>query len=356
MLHPILKARQRLGLYLVAWAFLGTLMAFAVVGQELALWQGALLLVLPPTLLYSFVCLATWYPCQANPVPQTPAVRVLVVHLAAAMLTSGLLLLVGQGWISLFGRLDRFASVADLLRSRALFFFVAGVLVYSLAAALHYLLLAFEDSRRAEIRELELRAVAREAELEAFRTQIDPHFIFNCLNSISSLCGTDPDGARRAAIRLGDFLRASLKLAANETIPLAEEQRLATAYLDVERIRFGDRLTYEDRLSPACLEQLVPALVLQPLLENALKHGIAHLVEGGTVRIGAEADGETMRIHVVNPCDPDRPRVPSLGIGLTNVRNRLRLLYDGRATLTTRDLGDSFHVDIVLPLTGPVRG
>ncbi len=213
------------------------------------------------------------------------------------------------------------------------------------------MLLAFEVSRRAESRALELRAVAREAELEALRTQIDPHFIFNCLNSISSLCGTDPDAARRAAIRLGEFLRASLKLAANKTIPLSEEQRLAAAYLDVERVRFGNRLTYEDRLSPDCLANRVPALILQPLLENALKHGIAHLIDGGTVRIAAEMNGNSMRLEVVNPCDPDRPRVTSTGIGLANVRNRLRLFYDGRASITTRDLGDSFHVEIVLPVT-----
>jgi len=355
MLHPILRHRQRLAPYLVVWLFLGTLMTFAVVGQELALWGGALLLILPPTLLYSFVCLASWYPCQANPVPETPVPRVLVVHLMAALLGSGLLLLAGQAWISVLVRSEGFVHPAGLLRSRALFFFAAGVLVYLLAAALHYLLLAFELSRRAESRALELRAVAREAELEAFRTQIDPHFIFNCLNSISSLCGTDPDAARLAAIRLGEFLRASLKLAANKTIPLAEEQRLAAAYLDVERVRFGDRLTYEDRLSPECLGERVPALVLQPLLENALKHGIAHLVEGGTVRIGAEMDGGSMRLEVTNPCDPDRPRATGTGIGLANVRNRLRLLYDGRASITTRDLGNSFHVEIILPVS-EVRG
>jgi signal transduction histidine kinase len=350
MLHPILRHRQRLGLYLVVWLFLGTLMAFAVVGQELTLWGGALLLILPPMLLYSFVCLASWYPCQANPVPETPAPRLLVAHLVAAVLSSGLLLLAGQVWISVFSRFEEFGELAGLFRSRALFFFAAGVLVYLLAAALHYLLLAFEVSRRAESRALELRAVAREAELAAFRTQIDPHFIFNCLNSISSLCGTDPEAARQAAIRLGEFLRASLKLAANKTIPLSEEQHLAAAYLDVERVRFGDRLTYQDQLSPECLKHDVPALMLQPLLENALKHGIAHLVEGGTVKIAAEVDGENMRLEVVNPCDPDRPRVTSMGIGLANVRNRLRLLYDGRASITTRDLGDSFHVEIVLPV------
>ena len=133
-------------------------------------------------------------------------------------------------------------------------------------------------------------------------------------------------------------------------IPLDEEARMAAAYLDVGRVRLGDRLTYEDRLPPECLGERVPALVLQPLLENALKHGGADLVEGGTVRIGAEMDGDSMRLEVVNPCDPDRPRAKSPGIGLANVRNRLRLFYDGRASITTRDLGDSFHVEIVLPV------
>ena len=174
MLHPILRHRQRLGLYLVAWLFLGTLMAFAVAGQELALWRGARLLIVPPTLVYSFVCLATWYPCQANPLPETPLARVLGIHLAAAMLSSGLLLLAGQVWISQLGRFERFAELVELFGTRALLFFAAGVLVYLLAAALHYLLFAFEVSRRAELEADAFRQQPPHVGTDVFTAEVSP--------------------------------------------------------------------------------------------------------------------------------------------------------------------------------------
>ena len=109
-------------------------------------------------------------------------------------------------------------------------------------------------------------------------------FLFNCLNSISALCGSDPLAARRMSTRLGQFLRSSLKLSATDKIPLTEELELARAYLEVEGVRYGDRLTFVEEIEPTCEEIEIPALLLQPLLENALKHGIAHLVNGGTVR------------------------------------------------------------------------
>ena len=115
-------------------------------------------------------------------------------------------------------------------------------LVYLLAGAVHYALLAMDASRRAEHRALELQVHAREAELKALRAQIDPHFLFNSLHSISALTGSDPAGARRMALLLGDFLRDSLRVGRHQRIALAEELRLLEQFLEIERVRFGDRL------------------------------------------------------------------------------------------------------------------
>ncbi len=349
MVHPILKQKERLGIYLVASLLVGGLMAFALAGPDSSIWSDAAALVLPLTLIYSFVCLGAWYPCWANPLPRTSPARALGVQVVAGLIASSVWLGVGRAWSRLLEDFAGFEGTSSLFDSRIPWFFASGLLLYLLAAALHYLLLAFEHSRRVESRALELKVLAREAELEAFKTQIDPHFIFNCLNSVSSLCGTDPSAARTAAIRLGDFLRASLRLSANDRIPLEQELRLVSAYLDVERIRYGDRLIYEQEVSELCLGHEVPALVLQPLVENALKHGIAQLLEGGTVRIEGGTTDNGIVLSITNPRDPDGTRDPGVGIGLANVRGRLRLLYDGLARLETTDFEDRYVVKIFLP-------
>src|SRR4029434_5547523 len=123
--------------------------------------------------------------------------------------------------------------------------FIFGVVLFVIAVAFNYLLITFEVSRKAESRALELQVLAREAELKALRDQIDPHFLFNSLNSINALIMTDPAAARKMCVLLADFLRGSLKLGGEERITLLEEMRLAECYLDIERVRFGARLQVE---------------------------------------------------------------------------------------------------------------
>ena len=349
-MHPILKEKSGLALYLVGWALVGILLAFVIAGGAPELWLVALALAVPITVIYAFVSLAAWYVCVANPVPRTPIARVIGSQLAGGLLSSGLLLLLGRSWAALVGKLPRAEAADELFAQHLLLFFAAGILLYLLAATLSYLLLAFESSRKTARQALELEVLAREAELQAFRTQIDPHFLFNCLNSISSLCGSDPAAARHTAVRLGEFLRASLQLGSNDTIPLAEELRLCSAYLDVERVRFGERLRYQQAIDDDCLTARVPALLLQPLLENALKHGIAHLIEGGEVALLCERDDDRLKISVRNSCDPDRPRNTGTGIGIANVRGRLALLYGNRASLAASEEAGDFAVDIRLPV------
>jgi sensor histidine kinase YesM len=348
--HPILKEKTGLALYLVSWTLIGMLLALVIAQPERGGWLLAAALAVPLTVLYAFIGLAARYVCQANPLPQTPMLRALGSQLAAGILSSGLWLALGSAWARLLAQLPALAAANDLYRQHIGLFFAAGVLLYLLAAALHYLLLAYEASQRAQQQALELEVLAREAELQAFRTQIDPHFLFNCLNSISSLCGTDPEAARHTAVRLGDFLRASLRWGSDDTIALAEELQLCSAYLDVERVRFGDRLRYEQQVADDALDVQIPALLLQPLLENALKHGIAHLIEGGDIRMACSRAGEFLEILVRNHSDATRPSSSGTGIGLANVRGRLELLYGSRASLETLESDDSFEVEIRIPI------
>lgn len=352
-MHPILRDNTRLAIYAIAWLVVGALVGVLMAGPGLQNWRAALLFCLPMADLFGFICLAVWYSCRSTPVAGSSAGRLVTVHGAGALVSTGLWLAIGLAWSQILDRSRLATGATEMFKGSLALLFGIGMLLFVLAIVLHYLLIAFETSQQAESEALEARLAARQAELDAFKAQIDPHFLFNCLNSISSLCGSDPAAARRTAIRLGDFLRSSLKLGSSDTIPLSAELELGRAYLEVEQARFGDRLVLSETIEPDSLAVPVPALILQPLLENALKHGVAHLVDRGEVSLQSRSTASRLTFEVSNTCDPDRPAGTGAGIGLKNVRGRLRLLYGDDAYLAWRDEGDRFVVEIGLPRRSP---
>ena len=186
-----------------------------------------------------------------------------------------------------------------------------------------------------------------EARVQALQARIRPHFLFNSLNTIASLIPEDPDGAERAIEDLADVFRGGMRRA-DRPIPLGEELDLGRQYLEMERRRLGDRLAIEWRVDELPQGARVPPLILQPLLENAIAHGIQGRAEGGTVRVyGREADGEVM-ITVSNPLAETATR-PGHGMALANIRERLDLAYGGRASLVTGQDERAFFAVLTLP-------
>jgi LytS/YehU family sensor histidine kinase len=208
--------------------------------------------------------------------------------------------------------------------------------------ALHYALLAVEASREAALQ-------TRDAELRALKSQINPHFLFNCLNSISALTSADPGRARDMCVLLSDFLRKTLGLGERESISWREELELARTYLEVEQVRFGARLQVEMQVDEACSDCQVPPLVLQPLIENAIKHGIATLVDGGTLRLEGHIHNGNLAVRVENSFDPEAPAPRHSGLGLRNVRNRLETRFGDAAHLHLAAENNHFSAEMVFP-------
>jgi two-component system sensor histidine kinase AlgZ len=348
-MHPILGHFRRMVLYLAAWMPLAALLAYLLETTRAMSIREALALAFPLCLLYAFVCLGAWFPCRVTPLEHSSPSKLAVTHLVGALVATALWIFVARmladelSEAAAFHGLDRrFSAGIPLLVG-------TGVLFYLLSVAFYYILLGIEASRDAEARVLQASMLAREAELRALKAQVNPHFLFNSLNSISALTGSDPSKAREMCILLGDFLRRTLGLGEKSAIPLGEELSLIHAFLAVEKIRFGSRLNMMENIDPLALNVSVPPLLLQPLVENAVAHGIANLVDGGCIRLDVSLRNGDLSIVVENSFDPEAPLRRRNGVGLANVRQRLEARYGNRAKFGAAPAGTSFRVALEFP-------
>lgn len=210
----------------------------------------------------------------------------------------------------------------------------------------------YRQARAREVRSARLETRLIESQLQALQQQLHPHFLFNTLHAISTLVHRDPEKADLMIERLSDLLRITLRKVGVQEVELAEELEYLRAYLDIEQIHFGNRLRIEYRIDAAALDVLVPTLILQPLVENAIRHGLEPMVRPGTLTIEADADGDTISLRVRD----DGAGFPKNwqrrdGVGLANTRSRLDRLYGEQAALTIRDNpGGGVLVDVYIPL------
>ncbi|MBV9742778.1 MAG: histidine kinase, partial [Acidobacteriia bacterium] len=279
---------------------------------------------------------------------ESPA-RIIIAQGASAAVAAGI-------WTALAAALFVVLPVGGSVTPALPAIFAMGFVVYLMAVAFYYVLLAMEAARKAEAREAEAHLLAGKAELRALKAQINPHFLYNSLNSISALTAIDAAKAREMCVQLAGFLRSTLGMSEKPSIPLAEELALTRSYLSIERVRFGERLTVEEDIDEACGDYPVPPLLLQPLVENAIIHGIANLVEPGFVRIRAQwiAEGNgragAIEIAVENSFDAEGQSSRQRGgFGLASVRKRLGAHYGPEAALQTSANEGTYRVAMRLP-------
>lgn len=206
------------------------------------------------------------------------------------------------------------------------------------------------DQKENEKRKSEAEKLARDAELYNLRQQLQPHFLFNSLNSINALIGFKPDEARKMIHQLSDFLRGTLKKDDQQLVPLKDELQHLQLYLDIEKVRFGHRLQTEISCAKNCETGILPAMLLQPIVENAIKFGLYDTTESVTVSIRAEFEGNYLIVMVQNPYDPQtaRPR-KGTGFGLSGVQRRLDLLYARNDLIETHANDNIFTTIIKIP-------
>ncbi len=205
------------------------------------------------------------------------------------------------------------------------------------------------ESERERVKVVELQRQALDAQLRSLQAQIEPHFLFNTLANVVSLIDTAPDKARLMLERLIELLRASLAASRSERTTLGQETALIAAYLDILRIRMGERLSYSIDVPAELLDVSIPPLSLQPLVENSIKHGLEPKLEGGSVRLSARATDGALQLDVEDDGLGFSPRAGS-GVGLTNLRERMTSLYGAKARLVVEELARGTRVRMTIPL------
>lgn len=309
------------------------------------------------------ICVGTWFAATPGilwlarrfPFDRRRWLSSAAIHLVAAVLVSAVLLAAYTYLIFLFGMANTTATWMRAYRGQLVGSLHTQVLTYLMVIGLSHGIDYYRKYRERELRASQLETRLAQAQLDALRMQLHPHFLFNTLNSISVLMSEDVTAARRMLTRLSDLLRASLDNAATHEVSLREELEFLNNYLDIEQTRFHDRLTVRMNVEPAALSASVPYLILQPLVENAIRHGIAPRAEKGLIDISAVRDNGRVQLKV---CDNGRGlgshggRELVKGIGLSNTQARLQQLYGSDHSFEMKDAaGGGLEVTISIPFT-----
>jgi two-component system, LytTR family, sensor histidine kinase AlgZ len=343
------SSRMRKMVFWSGWLFLGAVLGSVLESSD-GLPQGQALVL--GIVLAGIAQGSAWtaaFSCSTAPLSRTPVWRVVLIHTTAAAILTFFWVKVGGIVAREFAAAPSWHGAYSEYLKKTEILYAVGVFYYLLSVAVEYVLIAHKASQDAQERAAESSIRARDAELSALKAQINPHFLYNSLNSISALTSIDASRAREMCVSLADFLRMTLGMGEKAVIPLKEELGLLHKYCSIEKVRFGERLTVKEEIEEEAKDCLLPPLLLQPLFENAVVHGIAQMPEGGWIRLQAARHGGRMFVTVENSWDPEAGSSRKNGVGLKNVQRRLEARYGKDASLQANAEDEVFRVNLSFP-------
>lgn len=298
-------------------------------------------------LLFAILGSGLWFMVRYSDLQTRSLNELAFYHLSGAAVTILVWILAGNFILNnLFpGNTEYRDFLKDTLSIRVM----AGVLFYALLVTAYYLLINFRELKEKSQREAQLTGLLKEAELSLLRSQIRPHFLFNSLNSISSLTMTDPAKAQEMVIKLSEFMRYTLNLPDTMISTLEKELHHVELYLDIEKVRFGNRLAFEKKIAPDALAWNVPVMTLQPLLENSVKYGVYESADTTVISLEATIDDGVLQVRIGNTYDPDSGIKKGTGTGLKNISARLLNLYGTSNLLQINQSKNYFEVILRIP-------
>ncbi len=347
MLNPIISYRKSSLVYVLSWIFVGALhfvilFFFFDVNLIISLTDAFIY-----TALLSAFGIGMWYIVRYITFDDESYHLVLIDHLV----TGGIIILM---W--LFGGYFILTTLFSANEVYTLFLedslawrFVYGILLYTVIVMVYYLINYYKNYQDKLIQESLLKQTLQESELNLLKSQINPHFLFNSLNSINSLIILEPERAREMILELSDFLRYTVRNNENEKVSLRDEIDNIRKYLDIEKIRFGSRIMLEDDFEENCLQMLMPNMILQPIYENAVKHGVNESTDTVTISTKCFMENGELKIFISNNFTPGNLSRKGKGIGLENIRKRLMLIFKRHDLMNIVKYRDIFEVQITIP-------
>jgi len=347
MLNPIISYRKSSLVYISSWVFIGVL-HFVIL---FFFFDINLIISIADAFIYTALLSAfgigIWYIVRYLAFDDESYHLVLIDHIV----TGGIIVLMWLfgGYFILTSVFSENEVYASFLEKSLAWRFVYGILLYNVVVMVYYLINYYKNYQEKLMQETLLKQTLQESELNLLKSQINPHFLFNSLNSINSLIITEPERAREMVLELSDFLRYTVRNNENEKISLQDEINNIRKYLDIEKIRFGSRLVLDEDIDEECLKLLMPNMILQPVYENAVKHGVNESTNAVTISTRCFFEGGELKIHISNNFTPGDLSRKGKGIGLENIRKRLQLIFKRHDLLNIVKYRDIFEVQITIP-------
>ncbi|MFA5328631.1 MAG: histidine kinase [Prolixibacteraceae bacterium] len=344
MKHPLTHNYRLLLFYALFWAIIAVInIVLQVLWYDVPLTYS-LLDSGTNYVLYPVLGSSIWYSIRYNSLEEVTVGRLILFHFIAASILCGL-------WVYLsYAIYKPFISTnANFLTQGLPSKIFAGYLMYIIFLVFFYAVNYYESLKEKIKKESEYKTLIREAELQALKSQINPHFLFNSLNSISSLTISDPEKAQEMVINLSTFMRYSLMHSEKEMVLFSREFENIKLYLNIEKVRFGKKLNAEFEIDAHCLNAEIPNMILQPLYENAIKYGVYETTDQVTIHTKCECDGKILIITITNDYDANTLKRRGEGIGLRNIRKRLEIIYNKPDLMKLTDTKTSFEVQLIIP-------
>ncbi|MBN2166358.1 MAG: histidine kinase [Marinilabiliaceae bacterium] len=346
MLHPILAKSKALYIYCLSWVVLLGL-HILVLKQITTMNYGVIII---DSLVYigvlMFLGLSFWFPLAFADKSKSQTIHffhTLLVYL----IYIGLWYFISYHLVTWI--LESNSEYIQFSKNTVILRVIVGGIMFLFLATLYHLLDFYRSLEDKTRQEEALKKLVKEAELKALKAQLNPHFLFNSLNSISALTITDVDKAREMVNKLSDFLRYSLKENDTSLLTLNEELKNMTKYLEIEKVRFGERLECIMDIDHDCYLMKLPPMILQPLYENAVKHGVYESLEPIQIRTFCRNKNGYLEISIINNYDPESTPVRGEGVGLSNIRNRMRMIYRRNELFSVFKENNHFEALLIIP-------
>lgn len=345
--HPILKSPKNFLLYLLFWILIVALyVSLIIFGREI---ENNIVIL--DTIIFNLILfglgISFWFSAKYLSIENHKIFRIISNHLLEGAILISFWLLAGYFIVSnLIGDKDNYSNFFyDTLKFRA----AIGVFTYFLLTSFYYIVIYYTGFQERRIKETELKNLVTEAELRSLKFQINPHFIFNSLNSMSALTELNPKKAKQMIIKLAEFLRYTLASNDKQMVSLNEELKNIRLYLDIEKIRFEEKFEYVEEINEECSKALIPSMILQPLFENAIKHAVYETLEKVVLKLSCSRQDTFLKIVMQNNFEGDSNK-KGAGVGLNNIKERLKLIYQQDNLLEVKKEKGIFSVTLYIPL------